>query len=77
MWKRKLLIGALMGAGLIGAVAFDERQTSRSDSTFLLLTTIGVPFCTPQRSGPQYKTFFRLAMAQAESGNKQIGRAHV
>jgi tetratricopeptide (TPR) repeat protein len=69
MWKRKLLISALMGAGLLGALAFDERQALRSN-TFLLLTTIGVPFCAPQRSGPQYKTFFRLAMAQAESPNK-------
>ena len=69
MWKRKLLISALMGAGLLGALAFDERQALRSN-TSLLLTTIGVPFCAPQRSGPQYKTFFRLAMAQAESGNK-------
>ena len=59
-----------MGAGLIAALAFDERQASRSDSTSLLLTTIGAPFCAAQRSGPQYKTFFRLAMAQAESGNK-------
>ena len=70
MWKRKLLIGALMGAGLIGALAFDEHQASRLDNTSSLLTTIGVPFCAPQRSGPQYKTFFRLAMAQAESANK-------
>jgi len=70
MWKRKLFIAALMGAGLIGALAFDERQASRSDNTSLLLTTIGAPLCAPQLSGPQYKTFFRLAMAQAESANK-------
>ena len=70
MWKRKLLIGGLMGAALVGALAFDERQASRPDNTSLLLTTIGVPFCAPQLSGPQYKTFFRLAMAQAETGNK-------
>ncbi len=70
MWKRKLLISALMGAGLVGALAFDEHQASRLDNTSWLLTTIGVPFCAPQRSGPQYKTFFRLAMAQAESGSK-------
>jgi len=70
MWKPKLVISALMGAGLIGVLAFDERQASRPDNTSLLLTTIGVPFCAPQLSGTQYKTFFRLAMAQAESGNK-------
>jgi len=70
MWKRKLLITALLGAGLIGALAFDEHQASRSAQASLLLTTIGAPFCVPQRSGPQYKTFFRLAVAQAESANK-------
>lgn len=70
MWKRKLVISALIGAGLIGVLAFDERQASRYDKTSLLMTTIGVPFCAPQRRGPQYKTFFRLAMAQTESANK-------
>jgi len=71
MWNRKRLISALIGAGFIGALAFDEHQASRPNNPSLLLTTIGAPFCTPQRSsGPQYKTFFRLAMAQAESGNK-------
>jgi len=70
MWKRKLTITATIGAGLIGAVAFDEHQAARQDKASWLLTTIGVPFCAPQRSGPQYKTFFRLAMAQAESANK-------
>ena len=70
MWKRKLLITALMGAGLIGGLTYDEYQASRPDNTSWLLTTIGVPFCAPQRAGPQYKTFFRLAMAQAESANK-------
>ncbi|HHW79111.1 MAG TPA: hypothetical protein GX399_19085 [Xanthomonadaceae bacterium] len=70
MWRRKLLIGALMGTGLIGVLAFDARQASHPNDTSLLFTTIGVPFCAPQRSGPRYKTFFRLAMAQAESGNK-------
>jgi tetratricopeptide (TPR) repeat protein len=70
MWKRKLLISVLMGAGLIAALAFDEQQASRTGNASLLLTTIGVPYCAPQRSGPQYKTFFRLAMAQAESPNK-------
>ncbi len=70
MWRRKLLIGALMGTGLIGVLAFDARQASHPNDTSLLFTTIGVPFCAPQRSGPRYKTFFRLAMAQTESGNK-------
>ncbi len=70
MWRRKLLIGALMGTGLIGVLAFDARQASHPNDISLLFTTIGVPFCAPQRSGPRYKTFFRLAMAQAESGNK-------
>jgi tetratricopeptide (TPR) repeat protein len=70
MWKRKLLTIALMGAGLVGTLAFDEHQASRQGNASWLLTTIGVPFCTPQRSGPQYNTFFRLAVAQAESANK-------
>ena len=70
MWKHKLLISALMGAGFISALAFVERQASRPDNPSLLPTTIGASFCTSPSSGPQYKTFFRLAMAQAESGNK-------
>jgi tetratricopeptide (TPR) repeat protein len=70
VWRRKLVIGTLIGAGLIGALALDERQTSNLAKATALLTTIGVPFCAQQRSGPQYSTFFRLAMAQAESGNK-------
>src|SRR3954453_22156550 len=70
MWKRKLLISALMGAGLVSALAFDRYQVSRLENTSFLLTTIGAPYCAPQRSGPQYKTFFRLAMAQAETANK-------
>ena len=71
MLKRKLLIGALIGAGLVGATLFDEYQASRvANETKLLLTTIGVPFCAPPRGGPQYKTFFRLAMAQQDAANK-------
>lgn len=70
MLKRKLLITTLIGAGLIGTMAFGEYQASQIANTSALLTTIGVPFCAPQRSGPQYKTFFRLAMAQAEGGRK-------
>lgn len=70
MWKRKLIIAALMAAGFLGALAFDDHQVSRNATTASLLTTIGVPFCTPQRGGPQYKTFFRLAMAQAENASK-------
>ncbi|KON81766.1 tetratricopeptide repeat protein [Azoarcus sp. PA01] len=68
MLKRKLLITTLIGAGLIGTIAFGEYRAWRMDNTSALLTTIGAPFCAPQRSGPQHKTFFRLAMAQAESG---------
>jgi tetratricopeptide (TPR) repeat protein len=70
MWKRKLITVALMGAGLAGALAFDEYQAARTDRASLLLSTIGAPLCAPQRSGPQYKTFFRLAMAQPENGSK-------
>src|SRR3954463_8061486 len=70
MWKHKLLISALMGASLIGVLAFDQHQASRPANASFLLTTIGAPYCAPQRSGPQYKTFFRLAMAQAETANK-------
>src|SRR5512134_2681680 len=70
MWKRKAVAGALMGAGVIGALHFDEYQSRRNADAAALLTTIGVPFCAPQRTGPQFKTFFRLAMAQADSGSK-------
>ena len=70
LWKRKVITAALMGAGLVGALAFDEYQARRTDSASLLLSTIGAPLCAPQRSGPQYKTFFRLAMAQQESAGK-------
>ena len=59
----------MLGAGLIGGLAFDERQ-SRFDNTSFLLTTVGAPFCASQRSGPQHRTFFRLAVAQAETLNK-------
>jgi tetratricopeptide (TPR) repeat protein len=61
-----------MGAGLIGALAFDARQTAHSENPSLLLATIGLPFCASQRGGPQNKTFFRLAMAQGESGNPPV-----
>jgi hypothetical protein len=43
MWKSKLLISALMGAGFIGALAFDAHQASRPDNPSLLLATIRVP----------------------------------
>ena len=49
-WKRKLIIAALIGSGFAGALAFDEYQAARSDSASLLLSTIGAPFCAPQRS---------------------------
>ncbi len=70
MWKRKLLFTAMMGAGLICVLAFDQHQTAQLQKASFLLTTIGAPYCAPQRSGPQYKAFFRLAMAQAETANK-------
>jgi tetratricopeptide (TPR) repeat protein len=72
MWKTKLLISALMGAGLIGALAFDARQTAHPENLSLLLATIGLPFCASQSSGPQNKTFFRLAMAKEESGKPPV-----
>ena len=68
MFKRKLLIGALVVAGLVAATVFDEYQTLRGEQAGkLLLSTIGAPFCAPQYAGPQYKTFFRLAQAQQDS----------
>ena len=70
MWKCKLLVTALIGAGLIGVTLFDEYQAAQNARANALLTTIGVPFCAPQRGGPQYKTFFRMAMAQQEGANK-------
>ena len=70
MWKRKLFVTVLIGAGLIGATAFDEYQAVQNAKANLLLTTIGVPYCAPQQNRPQFKTFFRLAMAQQESANK-------
>jgi tetratricopeptide (TPR) repeat protein len=67
MWKRNLLVTALMGAGVIGATAYDDYQAAENTRANRLLTTIGVPFCAPQRSGPQFKTFFRLARAQQDA----------
>jgi tetratricopeptide (TPR) repeat protein len=70
LWKRKVITAALMAAGLVGVLAFDEYQARRTDSASLLLSTIGAPLCAPQRGGPQYKTFFRLAMAQQDNASK-------
>jgi tetratricopeptide (TPR) repeat protein len=70
LWKRRSIVAGVIGAGLAGALAFDEYQAVRSDRASLLLSTIGAPFCAPQRNAPQYKTFFRLAMAQTESNRK-------
>lgn len=67
MFKRKLLLVALIGAGLVGASWHDERQAALEANAKLLLTTIGAPFCAPQYAGPRYKTFFRLAQAQQDS----------
>lgn len=72
MSKREIL-GVLVGASLIsGTLAFVERQAARPDNPSLWLATIGTPFCAPQRDGPPYKTFFRLAMAEADSGNQPV-----
>jgi tetratricopeptide (TPR) repeat protein len=68
VWKPKLIAAAVTGAGLVGALAFDEYQATRSDRASLLFSTIGAPLCAPQRSAPQYKTFFRLALAQDGAG---------
>jgi tetratricopeptide (TPR) repeat protein len=70
MLKRTLLVTALIGVGLISAAAYDDYQATRSATAQLMLTTIGVPYCAPQRDGTQYKTFFRLAMAQQDNANK-------
>jgi tetratricopeptide (TPR) repeat protein len=69
MLQRKLIVAGVAVAGLAGAVAFDEYQVRRSEQASWLMTTIGAPFCAPDRDGPQYKTFFRLAMAKPESPN--------
>jgi hypothetical protein len=63
-WKRTLLAAALIGAGLVAALAFDEYQASCESWASWLLTIIGVPYCTPQRSGPQH---FELAVAQEDT----------
>lgn len=68
MLKHKLVVGCLMTAGLVGMLAFDEYQALRSEKASWLMTTIGAPFCAPDRDGPQYKTFFRLATAANEKG---------
>jgi tetratricopeptide (TPR) repeat protein len=70
VWKRKLITAALVCTGLAGALAFDEYQAARSDRASWLLSTVGAPFCAPQRGGPQYKTFFRLALAQPENSSR-------
>jgi tetratricopeptide (TPR) repeat protein len=70
IWKRTLLIGAITGVALIGALAFDEYQAARSGNTAFLLTTIGAPYCAPRPQGVQYNTFFRFAIAQTESSGK-------
>ena len=70
MLRPKLLIIALGAAGLIGAMVHDEYSGRDSASARVLLSTIGAPFCLPQNAGPQYKTFFRLAMAAQEQAKK-------
>jgi tetratricopeptide (TPR) repeat protein len=70
MLKRKVVVGCLTVAGLAGVLAFDEYQAMRSEKASWLMSTVGAPFCAPDRSGPQYKTFFRLAMAANEDAAK-------
>src|SRR5215471_126216 len=70
IWKRTLLIGAVVGAGLIGTLVFDEYHAARSSNAAFLLTTIGTPYCAPLPQGAQYNTFFRFALAQQESSSK-------
>ncbi len=70
MWKRKLFVTVLIGAGLVGATAFDEYQAVQNAKANLLLTTIGVPYCATPQNRPQFKTFFRLAIAQQDSASK-------
>jgi len=70
VWKRKLITAALLCTGLAGALAFDEYQAARADRASWLLSTVGAPFCAPQRGGPHYKTFFRLALAQPENSSR-------
>src|SRR5690606_33296224 len=55
MLKHKLTALGLAVAGLAGALAFDEYQANRSARASWLMTTIGTPFCAPDRDGPQYK----------------------
>src|SRR5262249_30548087 len=68
--KRKSITVALMCTGVAGTLAFNEYQAARTDRASLLFSTIRAPFCAPQHNGPQYKTFFRLAIAQSESSSK-------
>jgi tetratricopeptide (TPR) repeat protein len=65
-WIRGMSIAATISACIAGALAFDEYQASRAQADASLLSTVGAPFCAPQRSAPQFKTFFRLAMAQQD-----------
>src|SRR5581483_8536978 len=65
--KPTLIATALMSIGLVSALGVHEYQAARGERDSFLLSTIGAPFCAPQRAGPQYKTFFRLAMAQEET----------
>ena len=67
MWKRLLLISVAMVTGFIGLAAFDAYQASRSEAGSVLSATIGAPYCAGQSGGAQYRTFFRAAMAQADT----------
>lgn len=69
MRRNTLLIGAMTGAGLVGAMAVDEFRTAPGDEALARLGMIGVPYCaSPPTGTPPNRFFFRLAMAQAESG---------
>lgn len=69
MWKRTLILGAVVGAGVLGGLTFAGHRAADPANPAWLPTPLGAPFCTTQPSGPRYKTFFRLAMAQTESGD--------
>lgn len=67
MWKRLLLIAVATVTGFIGMAGFDAYQASRSEAGSVLAATIGAPYCTGQRGGAPVRTFFRAAMAQADT----------
>jgi hypothetical protein len=71
MRKRKLVITALMGAGLIGALAFDERQDERRVGNVRdALINAGVPAYKIQTGAfgdPQLRRSGRVAVLLASN----------